>query len=304
MTGTIAHEKRLPKPSQLVVKLEDGSRFDGGGPRIYDIYPIVNGVERRELLVGVSKGNWKADFGVTRKTNDPNKELYTARYFLEPLRVPNFFEFNELKTNELGVPGFSNILHKRFSFDEPLIEFSDLNKEGNNYLECNGEDYLQFWFTLPADEEVDEVIFKAYVGNNYILSLSEVYENVESNLTTKDLGPVNATYFEPVLYSKGDVKDLSNLNWVTFEHGLATANMLMSFRVDTEIKGFKLVSEYSRNMRYRQFSSQKAGKFRNDAEAYYINIMKELGKFTFGTEYFKFDPDYSTSFVNMDRELW
>ena len=97
MTGTVAHEGRLPKPRQLVVKLEDGSRFDGGGPRIYDIYPIVNGEPMPKLLVGVSKGNWKDDFAVTRKTGDPNKELYTARYFLDPLRVPGFAEFNELK---------------------------------------------------------------------------------------------------------------------------------------------------------------------------------------------------------------
>jgi len=300
ITGTISHDEHLARPLQLVVKLEDGSRYDGGGPRIFDIYPIVNGEPKRELLIGVTKGTWKNDFTFTRKSNDPNKELYTGRYFLDPLRVPDFYEFNQLDKNEAPPEHF---LKKRFSTDPnayPLIEFSDLNDQGNNYLECNGEEYLQFWFSIPQDEDVESVKFKALVGNNYIISISEVYRNVESSFTTADIGSSNATYFDPVLYAKGDVKNLSNLNWVTFEHGNSTANMLMSIRVDSEFKGFKFVSEYSRNMKFKQYSHQKAHKFREDADAYYINILKEFGKFTIGTEYFKLDPDYSTSFKNMD----
>ncbi|HDY89456.1 MAG TPA: hypothetical protein ENH82_15240, partial [bacterium] len=300
ITGTISHDEHLAKPLQLVVKIEDGSRFDGGGPKIFDIYPIVNGVKRPELLIGVSTGTWKNDFTFNRKQNDPNKNTYTSRYFLDPLRIPDFYDFNRDYRSE-DPPDY--ILTKQNDIENNKInpiKFSDLNEEGKNYLECNGEEYIQFWFAIPQDEEVTSYKFKALVGNNYVISLSEVYRNVESLYTTPDVGSSNATYFEPVLYAKGDVKNLSNLKWVTFEHGNATANMLMSFRVDTEFKGFKLVSEYSRNMRFRQYSHQKAHKFREDADAYYINVMKEFGKLTLGTEYFKLDPDYTTSFKNMD----
>ena len=304
ITGTISNDHHLAQPLQLVVKIEDGSRFDGGGPKIYDIYPIVNGKPMNKLLIGVTSGTWKNDFTNIRKSNDPNKELYTSRYFLDPLRVPDFYEFNELDKNESPPDHF---LKKRFSTDTdkyPLIKFSDLNEEGKNYLECNGEEYLQFWFSIPPvdddGKEVESVKFKALIGNNYVISLSEVYRNVESNFTTADIGSANATYFDLVLYEKRDVKNLSNLKWVTFEHGNSTANMLMSIRVDSEFKGFKFVSEYSRNMRFKQYSNQKAKKFREDADAYYINIKKEFGKFTLGTEYFKLDPDYTTSFKNMD----
>jgi len=317
ITGTIAHDRMLLEPLQLVVKLEDGSRFDGGGPRIYDILPVVNGVERPELLVGVTRGNWEHDLLITRKNNDPNRDLYQARYFLEPLRIPDFFEFNNYDKSEV-LP--EHIITRRYSTDPnvyPLIQFSDQiftelrkNEPQEGYLECNGEDYILFWFEIPQDEEIESVEFKALVGNNYIFSLSEVYKNVESEFNPSEIGLSNATYFEPALYSRGDIKDMSNVGWVKFEHGNPTANMLMSIRIDTEFKGFKMTGEYSRNMKFRQYSHQKAKKFREDAEAYYINFIKEFGEFSFGAEYFKMDPDYSTNFKNRDRtyermrDLW
>jgi hypothetical protein len=78
------------------------------------------------------------------------------------------------------------------------------------------------------------------------------------------------------------------------------ANMLMSVKVQTNAKGFKMTSEYSRNMQFRQFKTNTSNKFRNDAEAYYINVEKEFGKLKLGTEYFKLDPDYSTTFMHSD----
>ncbi len=306
ITGTIAHDYHLPKPQQLVVKVEDGSRFDAGGPKVYEIFPVVNGVKRPELMIGVSRGNWKEDIALVRQKNNPNYELYTTRYFIEPMRVPDFYEFNNLDKATPIEEQSENILARRYNTDPnvtPMIDFKSIrgNDAGNPYLECNGEDYLLFWFQIPQDEDISEVKFKALVSNNYIISCSEVYENVQSDFNTAALGQVNATYFDAVLYSKGDVKDDSNLGWVEFEHGNATANMLMSFRLDTQIKGFKLVTEYSRNMKFRQYSSNKAKKFRDDAEAYYINLQKEFGDFSLGAEYFKLDPDYSTNFKNVDR---
>jgi len=309
-TGTLPDEmvdgvpygaSRLKRPLQLVVKVEDGSRFDGGGPKVYELFPEVNGVARRDLMVGVSKGTYQGDFLSTRKPTDPNKELYTNRYFLDNLRVPEFNEFN--KKYEGNLP--AHILDKRSVTDPRQISFSQLNN-GKNYLECNGGEYLIFWFTIPVEEDVKDVKFKSLVENNYIFSVSEVYEDSQSDQSPEDIGGAAATYFEKVLFSQGDIKDGSNIGWVSFRHGKPMSSMLMSLRIDTEYKGFKFVSEYSRNMTFKQYSHQKADKFRQNADAYYVNLMKEFGKFTFGLEYFKMDPDYKTTFINSDpgyREL-
>ena len=312
LTGTMLHEELLENnPTlQIAVKVEDGSRYDAGGPRIYDIYPVVNGVERRELFMGVSKGNWSDDFNNKRLVNDISRNLQQNRYFLDPLRVPDFYGFNSANTEE--TQDYYNVLDRRSNTSEQLyvdpengVDFSSISESGEPYLECNGEDYLVFWFDIPQDEDVHKVEIKSLVSNNYIFSMSEIYEDDYSQIDTMrylDNKSAGATYFEKVYYSKGDVKDESNLGWISFEYGIPMANILMSFRVDADVKGFKLISEYSRNMQFRQYKSLdgKSDKFRNDAEAYYINLEKDIGKFTFGSEYFKMDPDYSTSFMNTD----
>jgi len=305
ITGTIpeSYDEYLARPLQLVVKFEDQSRFDGGGPRVYDIYPIVNGKERRELLTGVSKGSWKDDLLSVRRSSssdDPNANLYQQRYFLDPIRVPNYTVFNDINQSD-GLSKYPNIIAKKYKITEPNIYIKDLDPTGKNYIEANGENYILFWFNIPETEDVSNVTFKTLVGNNYKISVSEVYKDTESLYTTASLGKVGATYFDAVKYSKGDVKDLSNLSWVTFEHGNAMANMLMSLKIDTHFKGFEFTSEYSHNMQFKQYSNSKARKFRDDAEAYYVSLQKSFGKFAFGGEYFKMDPDYSTSFRNTDR---
>lgn len=300
ITGTVPNEAYLneTRPLQLVIKLEDGSRYDGGGPKIYEIYPIINGKVRKELLVGITKGNWKQDFGLIRRNGDINVNFYSSRINFDPLRVPDFPQFSEqTKTEKLK----SNILYKKFGNDNSVVNFSDLNTEGKNYLEADGENYYLFWFNLPKEEDVREVKFKALVENNYVFSISEIYMNSQSNYNTTDTGRSSATYFDTVLQSKGNVKDGSNLKWVEFEYGTSTANMLASIRVTSDIKGFKFKSEYSRNMRFRQFYNQNSTKFGEDAEAWYVNIKKDFGKLTLGSELFKMDPNYSSSFRNVDK---
>jgi len=290
--GNLVNAGHIKEPKQIVVKIEDQSRYDGGGPRIYEIYPVVDGVPRPELLIGVSTGNWRDDFLLSKKSNDPNENNYQNRYMLDPIRVPNFYEFN-------GSEKTNNILARRLNVTkDPEIAFADLN-DGKDYLECNGENYLIFWFQVPSPN-VQSYEFKALIGNNYKISMAEVFLNGESTFNTAKLGNASATYFEPMVYARGDVKDLSNLDWIEFEWGQATANMLMSLRMDADVKGFKFVGEYSHNMQFRQFMNELSSKQRYDAEAYYINMRKDFGKFSVGTEYFKIDPEYRTNFINFD----
>jgi len=301
MTGTILHDEELSKyePLQFAVKIEDGSRYDGNGARIYDILPIINGVERRDLFVAVTTGNWRSDFNVHKRTNNPNKDLDQGRFFLDPMMVPDFFTVNNVQAgDDLSNTG---IIIRRLSHTDPYIRMSDLSREGKEYLESNGENYYIFWFDVPKDMDVQEVEFKALVSNNYEISVSEIHANQNSDINApKLLDKSQATYFEPVVYSKGDVKDESNLEWITFKYGQPTANMLMSFRVASNVKGFKLNSEYARNLQFKQYPNNKAEKFNKQAEAYYIDISRGFGNLTVGGEYFKMDPNYSTTFVAHD----
>jgi len=308
MTGTLLNDEKLVefRPLQFAVKVEDGSRYDAGGPRVYDIYPVINGKIRRDMFVAVTKGNWKADFNVGKKINNPNKDIDQNRYFLDPLRIPDFYGVNNVAPGD-DLSG-TNILTRRLTHNDPFINLGDLNNTGAPYVECNGEDYLVFWFDLPSDEDVQEVEFKALVSNNYIFSISEIHANKDSDVPKpKLLDRAQATYFDKIYFSQGDVKDESNLGWIAFEYGQPTANMLMSFRVASDVKGFKLSSEYARNLQFKQFPNNKSEKFNRQAEAYYINVSRGFGdNLTLGTEYFKMDPNYTTMFLIHDstfREL-
>ncbi|MBN1291919.1 MAG: hypothetical protein JXB48_08780 [Candidatus Latescibacteria bacterium] len=310
VTGQISFN---PEPVlMLVVKLEDGSRHDGKGPRLLNLVPIIEGVEKPELLMGITRGNWRTDFtDVRRLFSNPAVDFYENVYMLDPKRVPQFVLFDQHNMKDLP----EDVVMRRTNRTDPILSFTEYARQGtlNNqdYFEVNGEDYLQFWFEIPPNTIVDEegnetvvnvqdVQFKALVGNDYKFSISEIYQD---NNQPK-LGKKGATYFYPALESPGNVQDMSNLDVVYFRYGQQTADMIMGLRVDAHVKGFDLVAEFNKNLNWRQYPSTDATKYRQDAEAYFVNVQKQFGKFTIGTEYFKIEPGYTTTFQNMDRAYY
>ena len=85
------------------------------------------------------------------------------------------------------------------SYYDPQISFSDLNS-GKDYMECNGSDYLLFWFQVPS-RDVERYEFKALIGNNYKISMSEVFDNSRSAFTTARLGKIVITSYS-IHYTK------------------------------------------------------------------------------------------------------
>jgi len=311
----------------IVVKLEDGSRWDAGGPRLIDIYPTINGVVRKDLLVGITTGSWSRDFSqVSDNQNNPAKDLYVNRYFLDPKRIPQYVKFDKASSSNLreGASPFNlqflmkrdgitqgwstpNEIAKRNRATNLIDRFRDMFatwydfQDNKKYLEANGEEYIQFWFQLPDKSEVSvsDVEFRSLVGNDYKFSIAEIYKDSNNIATGK-----NATYFYTACESPGNVKDMSNLKLVRFTYGQQTANMIMGLHIDANVKDFEMVAEYNRNFTYRQYFHPDADKFRTDSDAYYLNVKKTFGKLAFGGELFKLDPQYATAFENVDPSYY
>jgi hypothetical protein len=296
ITGTMSHKP--DKPLMIVVKLEDASRFDGNGPMIYDIYPVINGTKMPELLVAVSTGSWTNDFYEARKMGNPGLNNYESRYMLDPRRIPDYPAYYESTANNMP----TNYLMRREVADE-LANLGDLNTTGEQYLQPNGEEYLEFWFKMPTlSEDIEEVKFYALAANNYKFSLAEITDVGSYNQT---FNKKDGHYYYTAKQAKGNVKDQSNYGWVSFNHGLQTANMIMGLRLETNIKDFEFVAEYNKNLQYRQFNSIGGTKLRQDADAYYVNVKKTWNEnLTLGGEFFNMDPNYSTSFVNHDKTYY
>lgn len=298
ITGTISHTPDVT--SMLVVKLEDASRFDGNGPTLFELIPVINGQERPELLVGITRGNWSKDFYDSRRqTNNPTYQNYENRFMIDPRRIPEYVEFNKTTPTVKGTT--LDFLLRRLTSDQ-VQTISSLSATGQNYLQVNGGDYLQFWFEIPPAlvKDIKTVVFKALVANTYRFSIAEVSQNASNT----GMGQKDGWYFTPVKESRGNVHDNSNYGWVTFEYGIQTANMLMGLRLESHVKDFQFVAEYNRNLQFRQFESISSDKFRTDADAYYVNISKTWNRFTLGGEYFNIDSMYSTRLVNHDTNYF
>ncbi|MHB9029156.1 MAG: hypothetical protein ACYC9O_10325 [Candidatus Latescibacterota bacterium] len=311
-TGSVPSKPELVQ--MLVVKVEDGSRFDAGGPQIHDMYAIVEGVPRKDLLVGITRENWKNDFYAVRKqNNNPAKDFYENVWMLDPRRIPQYYDFASRRIQGAATNPSNYLLLRKNTSETSTIpsDFGALSGDNKKYLECSGEDYLLFWFEIPKktgkddagkdiDIAVENVEFSALIGNDYKISISEVYSNVYAS----SYGNQSARYFKVVREAPGNVKDMSNLGWVNFHYGMQTADMIMGVRVSSHIKGFSMVAEFNKNYNFHQYPNANAKKFHDNAEAYYINVKKEFGKFALGTELFNIDPNYSTSFENMDMSYF
>lgn len=309
MTGDISHSPE--EISLLVVKVEDGSQFDGNGPRIYDMYPVVEGVPRKDLLVGITRENWKNDFyEVQKQTNNPAADFYENIYKLDPKRVPQFYKFANARLAPLSQKPSNYLMIRKTTADPIASSLGAYNTDSNKqYLETNGYDYLLFWFEVPkkttvnaqgksVEVAVDEIEFLAKIGNDYKISVSEVYKDLSASASK--FGNQSARYFSVVKEAPGNVKDMSNLEWISFKYGIQTATMLFGLTLDTNIKGFSLKAEFNKNFNFYQYPNTNSKKYHTQAEAYYINVKKEFGKFALGTEIFNIDGNYSTSFENMD----
>jgi len=301
ITGTMPYN--MPDVLYVVVKLEDESRKDAGGPRLYDLAPVLDGVRNDSLLVAISEGSWENDFTDVNKYSE-SQYLYTNRYFLDPERIPIYSTFESTKASNIATK-YTNYILRRDAITESfnknakfLVDrFPQITKRDGTdkkYLEVNNGDYLQFWYQINA-RDIEKLEFISLIGNDYKFSVSHIYKN-----TMNAMGNKNATYFNVAKTSPGNVKDMSNLSWVKFRYGQQTSVMLMGFRIDSSVKDFDFVAEYNKNLNYKQYPSSDGSKYREDAEAYYVNLKKKFGKLALGTEYFKISPDYTTSFQNVD----
>jgi hypothetical protein len=308
MTGDLPRDPEAV--TMLVVKVEDGSHFDGNGPRIFDIYPVVEGVPRKDLLVGITRENWQNDFYAVQKSSvfNPAFDFYENVYMLEPRRIPQYYEFSKTQVSTGQLP--DKFVMLRQDITKPVAkDFGAFTKDEKKYLSADGYDYLLFWFQVPKKQGVDkqgkttdvpieEIEFRAKIANDYKISVSEIYYNDIGK--AHSYGDQAARYFRLVKEAPGNVKDMSNLGWVSFKWGIQTANMILGLTLDTNVKGFSLKAEFNRNYNFYQYPTHNSKKYHESADAFYINVKKEFGKFSIGTEIFNIDGRYSTSYETMD----
>jgi hypothetical protein len=103
--------------------------------------------------------------------------------------------------------------------------------------------------------------------------------------------------------AQGNVRDISNLQTVSFDYGLPTANLIGGFTVEgRDLYGFDLSAEWDRNVRYFQYPNPavfSAGDNHeissSSADAWFVNLSKRTYPWFGYLESYSIAEDYSTT---------
>ncbi|MBU08753.1 MAG: hypothetical protein CME13_12390 [Gemmatimonadetes bacterium] len=269
----------------LVVKFADGSIDDDGGPRVYDLQVYINGELRPELRVHPD--------AASASGLDDTQRIVVTRHHMETID-PAFPNGDEEFPREFGmeIPPYVEFISGQLPEEFP-------GQQG--YLEAHGKEYLLYWVPLST-EDIDGVSFRAKVGNDYRISLSEVYANDPSRLRTgrtpRDRN--RAMFFQDVAHSRGKVQDLSNLRVVKFDYGRQTGRMLAGVHADMTVESFTFRAEYDISADFRRYPVESGERSSRTGQAYFVNATWRGGQVDVGGEVFHMDPHYGTSLSIQD----
>ena len=276
--GGIGVARRPSFIEYLVVKIADETERDGQGARVFDVRMFINGVERDDIRPVITRH----DTEVLEQSN-LGANANNDRLFPRGRTIPPYVEFIKSETAP-----------------EPFLPTETAGADG---LEASGTEYLLYWFAMP-EAGTRDVRFEALVGNDYEISVSEVY--VASLVRKEANRPQDrnrATYFYRVAGSEGRVTDLSNLGWVGFDYGRQTGVTVGGVTLSTAVLGFQLSAEYNLNWDFRQYPDLGGQYHQRRAPAYYVNVKKDAGPGFLGGELFHISPHYTTTLSIQDGSL-
>lgn len=264
----------------IYVMFDDDSPEDHPGAVVYDVQMFVDGVRSEaqpevRKLVGVTEfvGVAERDLqnGVRRPANFPVASIAHARR--GEAWVPRIRAYDRIFDSKL--------------FDETkgLFFTQGVPVSGEGPLEVSGTDLLIYRYEIPR--EVQRIHFKALVAGDYSIEVSRDYEVGRTALTWNDGHNVKR--------APGNVRDQSNLGWITFDYGFPVGVMQYSGQLGLNFLGFRVNAEYADHFDYARFPASKGRQQTAKSSAYFVNMVKDMGTWTLGGELFRMPPTYRTS---------
>lgn len=270
-------------PAYVVVKISDDSESDGSGPTVYGVW-----VDELVLDVGGDRVRVDADADTAQVWGDLFRPDVTRhdRSVIDPTYPNRDRYFPEGRT----IPPY-------FQYLKGQLRLEDMRS--NTRVEADGTEYVLFWFPVPQDlrGQLEELHFTADVADDYRIEMAEVYlPGAVTSSSNPDITGERATYFHAVAAAPGNVRDLSNRRRVGFEYGRQTGRTNLSLRLEAEVRGFELRTEYAHTFSYYQYPTAAAAKEwnRESGGAFFANVKKRQGPVSVGGEYFRISPRYST----------
>ena len=148
-----------------------------------------------------------------------------------------------------------------------------------------GTDLLIYRFEVPA--ETESVRFRALAAGDYSI-------DVGASFPWRGLADRAWTDWHNVKRAPGNVRDGSNLRWVSVRYGFPTGVVQFGSNVKAEILGTTFEGEIVNNVSNYQFPLV-GGHHNRTSQAYFAKVLKEIQRWNFGAEYFDLPATFNSA---------
>jgi len=152
-------------------------------------------------------------------------------------------------------------------------------------------DFYDLAYTGPDPADVAQLQVELAVANDYRVEVS----------SDRQVNRSGDTYFLPVTRARGNPGDGTNLQVLSLDYGLPTANRIAGLTLElTDLGNVRGNLEIDLNRRYRQYPNPDVQRHHTASEgatAWHLDLSHTARPFFSYLEAFSVDPDYTTSVV-------
>ena len=155
---------------------------------------------------------------------------------------------------------------------------------GPGLLEVGGTDLLIYRYEIPGDTE--DLGFRVQAAGDYSIDLGAAYTFAGSQTQWVD--------WHNVERAPGNVRDGTNIDWVSVEYGFPTGIVQYGSNVGIQLFGVQVDAEYVNNVQHFQYPLI-GGHHGRTTRAYFVKLLKQERAWKLGLEYFDLPSTYQTS---------
>lgn len=175
-------------------------------------------------------------------------------------------------------------------FDAALQPWVEGGRRGDGFREVRGgHEAVEYVFTVPEDFAPRGATIRAAVANDYRIEVAQrhlFFDALRDQFLPRD------TPYQTQVRAPGEVTDFSNRRQVAFDYGLSTGQTIFGFDLDATFVGLKVRAEHQRNLQYRSFPVLRGRQDTERTAAWYLNVLKDVGRLEVGGELFRIGPRY------------
>ena len=326
------------EPRYVYLVLSDDSPEDtSNGARIYNVKVMVNGndltgqIPQRVMKIPslLTQHRFYGDALVSTNFQKPYVFESTSGQFFPKTVDANLATtgswFLNVMENSGGTARWNDIFSKSTDASNyGLINLPDFNNMSDpndryfsadmtaGYQEATGTDVVIYEFLVPTGTR--KLKFNVLAANDYCLDVvAALYKETQTSdaswndqpLTTAWKGKWSVMYDgRNCAKAAGNVKDLSNTKWVSCIYDRFTGMNVYGLNAELNWRGLYVKGEVNQYNAYFSYPLEEnltgAAHSKISARAWFVNVEKDFGKWSFGGEMYNYPNNYMRYYGTVD----